>query len=69
MKMLFDTNAFMSASLYLQTILEQEYYPHMLNYTSNRGEFGRLLSLSTARQTNLGMEIELTLKRKVEVIQ
>ncbi len=65
MKMLFDIDAFMSAALYLQVVLEQEYYPHIAYFTSNRGELGRTLALSTAMQTNLGMAIELTLKRIV----
>ena len=65
MKMLFDTDAFMSAATYLQVVLEQEYYPHIPYFTANKGEFGRMLALSTAMQTNLGMAIELTLKRIV----
>ena len=65
MKMLFDTDAFMSAAIYLQVVLEQEYYPHIAYYASNRGEFGRMLALSTAMQTNIGMAIELALKRVV----
>ena len=67
MKMLFDTDAFMSAAIYLQVVLEQEYYSKVNNYTADRGEFGRMLSLSTAMQTNLGMAIELALKRVVYV--
>ena len=65
MKMLFDTDAFMSAAMYLQVVLEQEYYPHIAYYTSNRSELGRVFALATAMQTNLGMAIELTLKRAV----
>ena len=65
MKMLFDIDAFMSAAIYLQVMLEREYYPHINTYTADRGEFGRTLALSTAMQTNLGMAIELTLKRVV----
>ena len=45
MKMLFDTDAFMSAAIYLQVVLEQEYYSKVNNYTADRGEFGRMLSL------------------------
>ena len=67
MKMLFDIDAFMSAAIYLQVVLEREYYPHINTYTADRGEFGRTLALSTAMQTNLGMAIELALKRVVYV--
>ena len=67
MKMLFDIDAFMSAAIYLQLVLEREYYPHINTYTADRGEFGRTLALSTAMQTNLGMAIELALKRVVYV--
>ena len=61
-KMRYDIHAFLITAEKVEIEL-RPYIQDIANYTTSSEEYGRIVALSTSMQTNLGMGIELTLKR------